>query len=298
MYSLVNAPTVGYDLARTPTGAAVATVLLEALAVQPGTGVTRDLSAFDASGIADPRRATAWLAVSALAPAPRLDETLSAVRQVFEDAVRGLRDPESGLEPGAAFQPAMTGLVGSYFGGLEDLLHLVQIDILDESPSHVVTLASDALAAAYAGRRLPDDERHCLGAPWITATRSLPPIPADLGPFTEAVRRVLDRLPLLTLAQAEALIAAAKTAETDWSRRMHEAAWAAYLSGRLRPTAAAQFQAVRGLRASGLTADIAARGVWNVVSGCLQAVGLHDLLDEVTFGLLVAPWETVMGLLT
>jgi hypothetical protein len=78
---------------------------------------------------------------------------------------------------------------------------------------------------------------------------------------------------------------------------MHDAAWAAYLSGRLRPAAAAQFQAVRGLRAAGVTPEQAARGVWNAVSGCLQGVVLHDMLDEVTYGVLVGPWETAMGIL-
>ena len=81
---------------------------------------------------------------------------------------------------------------------------------------------------------------------------------------------------------------------------MHAAAWAAYLSGRLRPAATAQFQAVRALRALGMErADVAARsGLWNAVSGCVQAVTLHDLLDEVTYGVLVAPWESAVGILS
>src|SRR5450432_2651273 len=74
VYTLVNAPTIGFDLARLPTGAAVATVLLEALAVQPSTGgPTPDLAEFDGTHLDDPRRAAAWLEVSALTPQRRLD---------------------------------------------------------------------------------------------------------------------------------------------------------------------------------------------------------------------------------
>ena len=291
MYSLVNAPTIGYDLARFPTGAAVATVLLEALAVRRPDGELADLSAFDPAVVANPRRASAWLEVSALTPAIKLDEALSAVKQVVDEAAQTL------VLRGNDAESALAGVVGASFGDLEDLLRLVRYDLLDEVPSHVAAMASDALAAAYHGRRLPDDVRHLLGAPWIAATRSLPAIPADLGPFDSDVRSVLDKLPVLTAPQVAVLTEAAASLESDWSRRMHDAAWAAYLSGRLRPAAAAQFQAVRGLRASGVDAATAARGVWNAVSGCLQAVTLHDLLDEVTYGVLVGPWEAALGIL-
>ena len=299
MYSLVNAPTVGFDLARLSTGAAVATVLLEALALQQETGrrPDLDLTAFDPAAVADPRRASAWLEVSALTPPVRLDDALAAARDVIDDAARALR--HGGYGPGE-LEPVVTGLSTAYFGGVEDLLRFLRLELLDDTPAHVVALASDALAAAYGGRRLSDDARSVLGAAWIAAARSLPAIPADLGPFGADVRSVLDRAVRLTAVEAAVLAEGAtstSTTETDWSRRMHEAAWAAYLSGRLRPAAAAQFQAVRALRACGVDAALAARGVWNAVSGCLQAVALHDLLDEVTYGVLVAPWETAIGIL-
>jgi hypothetical protein len=296
VYSLVNAPTVGFDLARLPTGAAVATVLLEALAVQTEHGQpARDLAAFDVALPDDPRRAAAWLEVSALTASPRVDEALSAVRRVVEEAAWAV-DPGHPTRS-RDLEPVMSTLSTASFGGLDDLLRLVRFDILDEAPAHVVALASDALAAAYGGRRLADDVRGLLGTPWIRAARSLPAIPADLGPYTAEIRRILDQVAVLTADQARVLIAVSKSAESDWSRRMHAAAWAAYLSGRLRPAATAQFQAVRSLRACGVDATTTARGVWNAVSGCLQAVVLHDLLDEVTYGVLVAPWETAVGIL-
>lgn len=290
MYSLVNAPTIGFDLARLPTGAAVATVLLEALALQSPSGVG-DLSTFDPEFGADPRRAAAWLEVSSLAPPARLDDALSAFRDVIDDADR---------EPGRGhreLEPAMAALTTAYFGGLDDLLSLLRLDILDEAPTHVVAMASDAIAAAYGGRRLGDEVRGLLGAPWIAATRGLSGVPANLGPHEAELRRVLDRIPKLTPGEAVVLAEGAAASESDWGRCMHAAAWAAYLAGRIRPAAATQFQAVRALRAAGIDAGLVARGVWNAITGCLQAIVMHDLLDEVNYGVLVAPWETAISIL-
>jgi hypothetical protein len=289
VYSLVNAPTIGFDLARLPTGASVATVLLEALAVQSPTGLG-DLTNFDPAFGADPRRAAAWLEVSSLAPPARLDDALSAFREVIDEADR---EPGRGRE----LEPAMAALTTAYFGGLEDLLSLLRLDILDEAPTHVVAMASDAIAAAYSGRQLGDEVRGLLGAPWIAATRGLGGMPMNLGPHDAELRRVLDRIPALSRDEAVVLAEGAAASESEWGRCMHAAAWAAYLAGRIRPAAATQFQAVRALRASGIDAGLVARGVWNAITGCLQAIVMHDLLDEVNYGVLVAPWENAISIL-
>jgi hypothetical protein len=194
----------------------------------------------------------------------------------------------------------MAALTTAYFGGLDDLLGLLSGDILDDAPAHVVAMASDAVAAAYGGRRLSPEVRGLLGSPWIAATRllRLTTLPVDLGPADAEVRRVLNRIPLLTGTEAVVLAENSTAAEADWGRCMHAAAWAAYLAGRLRPAAAAQFQAVRALRVGNIDAGLIARGVWNAVTGCLQAVVMHDLLDDEAFGVLVAPWEQAIGILT
>jgi len=294
VYSLVNAPTVGFDLARLPTGAAVATILLEALAIQGTVGEPAlDLAGFDALQVTDPQRASAWLEVSALTPPRRLDDALSAVGQLLDEAANSMDGSDSTRE----LEPVLRDLTTASFGSLDDLLRMLRHDILDESPTHVVALGSDALAAAYGGARLAEDVRRLLRTPWISAARRLPPIPADLGPFGTDLHTILARVATLSKDEVGVLVEATGSVEAEWSSRMHAATWASYLAGRLRPAAAAQFQAVRALRIAGVDAATAARGVWNSVSGCLQAVGVHDLLDEVTYGVLVAPWETAVGIL-
>jgi len=209
VYSLVNAPTVAFDLARMPTGASVATVLLEALAIQTAPGTDRpDLSAFDPADATDVRRAAAWLEVSALTGRPSLGDAMSAARQFVDDALNG---PDLSTAAGRrALEPLVRDLSTGSFGGLDDVLRLLRLEILDETPTHVVALASDAIAAAYTGRRLADDVRSQLGGPWIAAVRSLPAIPADLGPFAREVRTVLDRVVTLTeteIANQQSLVA-------------------------------------------------------------------------------------------
>lgn len=295
MYSLVNAPTVGFDLARLPTGAAVATILLEALALQGTVGQSGlNLAGFDALQVADPQRAAAWLEVSALTPPRRLDDALSAVGQVLDEAASAIDGSESAARE---LEPVFRDLTTASFGNLDDLVRMLRQDILDESPVHVVAIASDALAAAYGGARLSEDVRRLLRTPWNSAARLLPPIPADLGPFEADLHTILARVATLSKDEVGVLVEAAGSVEAEWSSRMHAATWASYLAGRLRPAAAAQLQAVRALRMCGVDAATAARGGWNSVSGCLQAVGVHDLLDEVTYGVLVAPWETAVGIL-
>jgi hypothetical protein len=70
---------------------------------------------------------------------------------------------------------------------------------------------------------------------------------------------------------------------------MHEASWAAHVSGRTRALAAAQLQAVTAFVEAGFTARDGAAGVWNAVAGCVQALAMADLLDAGSTGVLLGP---------
>ena len=63
---------------------------------------------------------------------------------------------------------------------------------------------------------------------------------------------------------------------------MHAVTWAVHLSGRVREAAAAQLRAVQALHVARIDATEAASGLWNLVSGALQATVVTDLLDGTT----------------
>jgi hypothetical protein len=52
---------------------------------------------------------------------------------------------------------------------------------------------------------------------------------------------------------------------------------------------------VRELQRAGVGAEAAARGVWNAVSGCVQAVAVRDLLCDATYEALTSTWRDVVG---
>jgi hypothetical protein len=74
---------------------------------------------------------------------------------------------------------------------------------------------------------------------------------------------------------------------------MHEAAWAAHVSGRTRTLATAQLQAVGAFLDAGFTGRDGAAGLWNALAGCVQGLAMADLLDEGSAGVLLAPLTRV-----
>jgi hypothetical protein len=72
---------------------------------------------------------------------------------------------------------------------------------------------------------------------------------------------------------------------------MHEAAWAAHVSGRTRTLATAQLMAVQAFLDGGFSGRDGAHGLWNAVSGCVQGLAMADLLDDRSVALLQAPWS-------
>jgi hypothetical protein len=70
---------------------------------------------------------------------------------------------------------------------------------------------------------------------------------------------------------------------------MHEASWAAHVSGRTRALAAAQLHAVQAFLDGGFRVQDGASGTWNALSGCVQGTAMADLLDEASLAVLRAP---------
>jgi hypothetical protein len=80
-----------------------------------------------------------------------------------------------------------------------------------------------------------------------------------------------------------------------WSPAVHSASWAAYLSDRVRTAAAAQMLLVQAVDTAAIPLADRAGGVWNMLSGAVQALVVRDLLDTSTAHRLLAPVVAALG---
>lgn len=292
MYSLVSAPVLGFDLSRLQGGSAAADVLLRGLSLTQS-----DLDAV-ASARADDDwdRVDLWRDVDAAAQERRAVNADAGALAVVERAP---------------------------LGTLDGLLHCLRYDILDwtwgnrpaqattptpqvraprqrqsEVASKATGVLSDAAAAAYLRELLTDESRRRLSAPYTSALRALPEREHDLGPQGEDLRQMLTRVGSLSPAEMHQLNKVTDTSRpglTDWAPAVHSASWAVFLSGRVRAGAAAQLLLVQALDRSGVPVSDRAGGVWNLLSGAVQALMVRDLLDSSTSRRLLDPYFTAMG---
>jgi hypothetical protein len=286
MYSLVSAPVLGFDLTRLEGGSATAEVLLRGLVL-----TSDDLPVLAAHVPEEGPRAELWLEVQ------HAETRLPSVRNLggFAETARAL----------GIVERAPLGTVGS-------LTRLIRHDVLawtwtgagaaarqSDPASSATSLLCDAAAGAYLKDLLPALTRRRLGAGWVAATRRLPtPPPIDLGPHHLAVSALLDRLRTLRPEDARRFGRAAddnRRAIGAWSGAVHSASWAAYLSDRIRTAAAAQLLLVQALDNGVVPLADRAGGVWNLLSGAVQALVVRDLLDTATAHRLLSPVIAVLG---
>jgi hypothetical protein len=158
----------------------------------------------------------------------------------------------------------------------------------------------DAAVASYLRDLLSPMTRRQLGAGWVAAMRRLPAgPPIDLGPHHYALSALLDRLRTLRPEDVRRLARAGddsrKAQTAGWSGAVHSASWAAYLSDRIRTAAAAQLLLVQALDNGVVPLAERAGGVWNLLSGAVQALVVRDLLDTATAHRLMAPVVAALG---
>jgi hypothetical protein len=291
MYSLVSAPVLGFDLARLQGGSAAADVLLRGLSLTHS-----DLDALASSRPDDWDRAALWQDVDAAARARRNDTELAGSLTVIE------RSP---------------------IGTLDGLLHCLRYDVLDwtwggspaasatpvpvaraprqrqsQSASRATSVLSDAAAAAYLRDLLPEESRRRLSAPWTETIRGLPERAHDLGPHSTDIEGLLTRVGAMTATEMHRLTRAADSSKpglADWAPAVHSASWAIFLAGRVRAAAAAQLRLVQAIDLAGVPVGDRAGGVWNLLSGAMQALMVRDLLDTPTARRLLDPYFTAMG---
>jgi hypothetical protein len=285
MYSLVSAPVLGFDLTRLGGGSATAEVLLRALRL-----TADDLPVLAEKLPDEDVRGPLWVEVESAA------RRLPSLRGLSQD------DPAGAL---ALVERAPLGSVDS-------LLTCLRYDVMawtwvgkgraaqqSDTASAATALLCDAAVASYLREVLDDSSRRMLGAGWVTALRRLPVgPPIDLGPHHYAVSALLDRLRSIRPADLTRLIQAADDARRHaggWSPAVHSASWAAYLSDRIRTAAAAQMLLVQAIDTAAIPLADRAGGVWNMLSGAVQALVVRDLLDTATAHRLLAPVVAALG---
>jgi hypothetical protein len=285
MYSLVSAPVLGFDLTRLSGGSATAEVLLRGLRLQ-----LEDLPVLAGRLPDEDVRGPLWVEVESAA------RRMPTLKGMAKD------DPAGNL---ALVERAPIGSVDA-------LLTCVRYDVMawtwqgagrdarqSEAAASATALLCDAAVASYLREVLDTDSRRRLGAGWVAAMRKLPVgAPIDLGPHHYVVSALLDRLRSLRSADLSRLVASAEDARRNaggWSPAVHSASWAAYLCDRVRTAAAAQMLLVQAVDTASIPLADRAGGVWNMLSGAVQALVVRDLLDTSTAHRLLAPVVAALG---
>ena len=285
MYSLVSAPVLGFDLTRLGGGSATAEVMLRALRLQLG-----DLPVLAERLPDEGVRGPLWVEVE------------SAARRM--PTLKGMKEDD----PAGALALVERAPIGS----VDALLTCLRYDVMawtwhgtgrdaqqSEEAAAATALLCDAAVASYLREVLDESTRRMLGAGWVSALRKLPAgAPIDLGPHHYAVSSLLDRLRSVRPRDLTRLVASAEDARRNaggWSPAVHSASWAAYLSDRVRTAAAAQMLLVQAVDTAAIPLADRAGGVWNMLSGAVQALVVRDLLDTATAHRLLAPVVAALG---
>ncbi|MCU1602129.1 MAG: uncharacterized protein JWO22_2838 [Frankiales bacterium] len=257
MYSLVSSAVLACDLARHPSGAAVADVVDRVLVL----GETE---------LGTPAAAAVRERVLAnLAGAPRMSRLLDGVTATFSE----------GLPDAATSSVLLAALTETPLGGLEDLHRMLE----GEGAGQV---ALDAVTVAWAGREADLRDLHELQRPWREAVDPVPPTPPAYPGLTE----LLDEIPRRSRRQWQRTADAhgAQRGTLAWSRQVHATCWAAFEAGLLTDVARAQLAAARALRLSGASTGEDAHAIAMAVTGAVQGLCTSHLLDT---RWLLSAWE-------
>jgi hypothetical protein len=257
VYSLVSASVLACDLARHPSGAAVADVVDRVLVLgrtDLGTPAAADLR---------------QRVLASLAGAPRMSRLMDGVTATLAE----------GLPDSRTSQALLTALVETPLGGLADLHRMLTFEGAGQ-------VALDAVTVAWAGREADLTDLRDLQRPWLAAIDPVPPAPPLFARLSDLLDEVARRTPQQWQRTADAH--GAHRGTLTWSRQMHASCRAAFDSGRLTEVARAQLGAARALRLSGASTGPDAHAVAMATTAAVQGLCTCDLLD--TRWLLTA-WE-------
>lgn len=262
MYFLVSAGLLAIDLARHPSGAAVADATDRVLALTPA----------DLAALRDPApREVRARVLAACAGAPRMSALLDGV-------VGGLAQ---GVPSADAGRTAVGALTQTLVGGLPDLLDLLGREApLNRAHRDAMQVALDAVTAAWAGREADLTDLAQLRAPWARGVSPIPPALPETS-YSSALRSLLDEVSRRTPEQWQRVTLAHRSSRGGlrWSATMHRACQAAYDGSRLVEVARAQLAAARALRLSGASTGPDVHALGMAVTAAVQGICTADLLD-------------------
>lgn len=283
-YSLVSAATLGFDLVRLPAGRAVADTLL--------AGLAADVPALEQLAAAHPAAGRDREVRAACAVRARKARELAAAVPHLRTAADALPGADRAADRAAVL---VAQLERSTIGDAAAVERVLREDVL--GPEHpavalvdeqvrdaAADVLADAVVGSWAAAVLPPLVARQLTGPFTAATATgVPTTPeVDLGPATGELSELLTGLRALDdagRARWTAAVDASRAERRPWAAAMHEASWAAHVSGRTRTLATAQLLAVRAFVDGGFSAADGAAGAWNAVAGCVQGIVMGDLLD-------------------
>jgi hypothetical protein len=298
-YTLVSAATLGFDLVRLPAGRSVAQVLLTALAADaeelsalaathPGRGLTR--------GERGVRAVRGRRAREMAASVPHMRSVAAGNATAGDRAAVLVTQLEQGTIGDA---PTLERLLRNDVLGSE---HGAVGTLSDDERDEAAEVLADAALGFWAAGVLPALVRRELTGPFDRAVeRGVLPTPSvgeDLGPAAGELAGLLDAIRRLGepgRAAWRTAVDEGRAEHRPWATAMHEASWAAHVSGRTRALATAQLHAVQAFLDGGFDLHDGASGTWNAVAGCVQGIAMADLLDGASLDVLRAPWERVAG---
>jgi hypothetical protein len=314
MLSLLNGSALGFDLVRLQNGPVVADIVCSALAVRPedlGHGEPLPDAPADVHA-AHPVPHQAAPPSSLTTPRSDLPNG-TAVHPPSELRVRDLpsRLGQSETSTETSLTVLASLLRSATIGSLESLVAMLQREVFawtwQESADdgalasrtteagQLQTTCLAAVSAAYGAVDLAEPLVAQALARWHRLNDRLPHHRVALGPQEAQLHVLLERVRTLGSSDVRDVIETyhAHQPAQLWAPAVHEATWAAYLSGRVAAAAVAQLHLVTSVRASGVSLDDVAGGFWNAVSGAVSALVVADLLDDVSCDLLLARYPVL-----
>ncbi|WP_243056787.1 hypothetical protein [Nocardioides sp. SR21] len=289
-YSVVGAPALAFDLARLPGGDQVSGVLRAAL-----TATADDVERLAACHPGLPTRST-WLRVRdiAIETTENVADVLPLAGEAIDEAAAGETRLLRRLE---------TGLLGDV-DALDRIIRRELLDwtwlrsgelaVQDPAAAEAADVLADAAFAGYLRDRLPEDARRAMAVPFLRAgvpTRDAT-VPTGV-PDVDEVLTVLAGADDAVRRRWRAVVDDLRLHTGQWAPAMHQATWALSLTDRLRLACDAQLAGVIAFRRAGFSARDAAYGVWNALSGVLQASAVGDVLPAAEADVLLRPWREV-----